>query len=108
MKARIAKGAPSWQVWMNVFGTDTIPIIEPPKENAEGRLRMLVDVGRLEPMARSRLAVELAQAWKRPSDEVLRSITATGSTSISAEDVSCFSESEAMGGLFDGEAVRST
>jgi hypothetical protein len=86
VKARIRRDARRYSAWQQVFGTDTIAIIEPPKDGPQG-LRMLVDVAALSSAQRSRLAAKLSQTMRIPSDRVLKEMLSSGSVPISAEDV---------------------
>ena len=97
MRARINRNADQYRLWLSIFGTDEVSIIEPPRENAEGRMRMLVDVSKLDGGQCQRLATVVAKTRRIPSDRILEEMQGAGSIAISAEDVEIVEE---VGRLF--------
>jgi hypothetical protein len=92
MKATIRRDSPRYSTWLDIFGTDTISILDPPKVGPQGQLRILVDVGALNPNQKKRLAVKFSKAWRMPADRVMHEIEVSGSVPISAEDVDVMEE----------------
>lgn len=99
MKARINRDSPRHGTWMQIFGSDTVVIIEPPKRNEQGALRILVDTQALNPESLRRVAIKYSRERRIPVDRVLEEIKARGSVPVSAEDVEVIAE-ETSGSLF--------
>jgi hypothetical protein len=85
--AVIRKDSIRYKMWMDIFATDTVAVIEPPRPNEHGQLRMLVRVTALNAPQKRRLCTMLSRQRRIPSDRVMREMEESGSVSISAEDV---------------------
>ena len=92
MTATIRREAPRYSTWMQIFGTDSVRIIEPPKSGQNGEPRMLVDVTALTEEQRKRLAVKISRTRQIPCDRVMKELMESGCVPISAEDVDVRSE----------------
>ena len=91
MTATIRREAQRYSTWMQIFGGDTVTIIEPPKDTPKGP-RMLVDVTALTAEQRGRLAAKISRSLQIPSDRVMKELMESGCVPISAEDVDVRSE----------------
>jgi hypothetical protein len=92
MKARISPKSPRYKDWLFVFGRDTVPILEPPYERADGNIRMLVDIRDMPADVIRRLAVKYSKSRRMPADRMLEEMRATGSVVVSAVDVEVIEE----------------
>lgn len=86
MTATIHKDSYRYSMWLDTFGTDTVAIVEPPKVNEHGQLRMLVRVTALSGPQRKRLCTVISRQRKIPADRIMRDMEESGSAVISAED----------------------
>lgn len=92
MTATIRPNSPRRSLWLQTFGTDSVQILEPPKVNAAGALRMLVDITALDSSQVRNLSRLVSKQKRMPADRVMQEIQATGSVAISAEDVDVVEE----------------
>jgi len=89
MKALISANSPRRQIWLDVFGTDSMEILPSSRRTSpEGRRCLQLDVTALTIRQRAKLIRCMSEFWKIPVDQVWdRMIDPERGVWINAEDV---------------------